>query len=134
MKQIISKIASTLLALLVLFSTFSFTVEKHYCGDFLVDVSFTGDVDSCADNVSEDSATVKKSCCTDEVHQIEGQDKLRQSQVDEFDFSKQLFLASFYISFNDLFLEKEVKKINYKNISPPDIPSDYQILYQSFLI
>jgi len=134
MKQIISKIASTLLALLVLFSTFSFTVEKHYCGDFLVDVSFTGEVDSCADNLSQNVEKVRKSCCTDEIHQIEGQDKLRQSQVDEFDFSKQLFLASFYISFNDLFLGKELKKINYKDISPPGIFYNYQVLYQSFLI
>ena len=33
MKQILSKISYFTLALLVLFSTFSFTVDKHYCGE-----------------------------------------------------------------------------------------------------
>ena len=47
MKTYLLKIASSLMALFVLFSTFSFTVEKHYCGEFLMDVSFTGAADNC---------------------------------------------------------------------------------------
>ncbi|MFK8059371.1 MAG: hypothetical protein AB8B78_04695 [Polaribacter sp.] len=132
MKSIFSKIASFTLALLVLFSTFSFTVEKHYCGDFLMDVSFIGDVEDCG--MEMEKITKKKNCCKDEVHQIEGQDELQQAQFDDFDFSKQQFLLSFYISYNDLFIKNESKKIYYKDFSPPDIPIDYQVLYQSFLI
>ena len=133
MEQRFSKISSFLLALLVLFSTFSFTVEKHFCGDFLMDVSFIGHADGCGMDMEKVSAK-KKSCCKDEVHHIEGQDELQQTSVDEFNFSKQQFLASFYISFNDLFTENESKKTYYKDFSPPDIPLDYQVLYQSFLI
>jgi hypothetical protein len=133
MKQSLSKIASFLLALLVLFSTFSFTVEKHYCGEFLMDVSFVGDADDCGMDMEKISAK-KKKCCKDEVHQIEGQDTLQQSSIDDFDFSKQQFLVSFYISYNDLFIENESKKIYYKDFSPPEIPKDYQVLHQSFLI
>ncbi|WP_282072714.1 HYC_CC_PP family protein [Polaribacter atrinae] len=132
MKQFFSKIASFLLALLVLFSTFSFTVEKHYCGDSLIDVSYVGSANDC--DLEMQKITAKENCCKDEVHQIKGQDQLRQTQVDDFDFSKQQFLAAFYISFNDLFLEKELKKINANNTSPPDTSLDYQVLYQSFLI
>ena len=82
MKSTLQKIGSTLLALLVLFSTFSFTVEKHYCGDFLVDVSFFGDAQDCAEELGEedcDSPQViqKKKCCKDEVEKIEGQDDLK---------------------------------------------------------
>lgn len=133
MKKRFSKIASFLLALLVLFSTFSFTVEKHFCGEFLMDVSFIGHADDCGMDMEKVSAK-KKNCCKDEVHQIEGQDELQQTSVDEFNFSKQQFLVSFYISFNDLFTENESKKTYYKDFSPPDIPLDYQVLYQSFLI
>ena len=132
MKQVFSKIASFLLALLVLFSTFSFTVEKHYCGDSLMDVSFIGNANDCGLEMQEIAA--KTNCCKNEIHQIKGQDQLRQTQVDDFDFSKQQFLASFYISFNDLFLEQDSKEINYNNISPPEILLDYQVIYQSFLI
>ena len=74
MKKSFSKIASFLLALLVLFSTFSFTVEKHFCGEFLMDVSFIGHADDCGMDMENVSAK-KKNCCKDEVHHIEGQDE-----------------------------------------------------------
>ena len=132
MKQFFSKIASFLLALLVLFSTFSFTIEKHYCGDSLIDISYIGAANDCS--LEMQKITANENCCKNEVHQIKGQDQLRQTQVDDFDFSKQQFLASFDISINDLFLEQDSKEINYNNISPPGILLNYQILYQSFLI
>jgi len=133
MKQRFSNIASFLLALLVLFSTFSFKVEKHFCGEFLMDISFIGDADDCGMHMEKVSAK-KKNCCKDEVHYIEGQDELQQTSVDEFNFSKQQFLVCFYVSYIDLFIENESKKTTYKDSSPPDIPIDYQVLYQSFLI
>ena len=133
MKQRFSNIASFLLALLVLFSTFSFKVEKHFCGEFLMDISFIGDADDCGMHMEKVSAK-KKNCCKDEVHYIEGQDELQQTSVDEFNFSKQQFLVCFYVSYIDFFIENESKKTTYKDSSPPDIPIDYQVLYQSFLI
>ncbi|WP_343329017.1 HYC_CC_PP family protein [Polaribacter staleyi] len=132
MKQFFSKIASFLLALLVLFSTFSFTVEKHYCGDSLMDVSFVGKADSCGAEM--EAINVKKNCCKDEVHHIKGQDQLRQSQIDDFDFSKQQFLVALGVAYSNLFVEKESQKTHYKDLCPPNIHSDYQVLYQSFLI
>ena len=131
MKQIISKIVSFSLALLVLLSTFSFTVEKHYCGDFLVDVSFIGDADNCG---SEIKSAKKKNCCKDEVHYIEGQDELEKASAEEFDLSKQQFLVAYYIYYNHFFVHHISKKTYYKDFCPPDIPIDYQVLYQSFLI
>lgn len=58
MQRQVVKISSFLLVLIVLFSTFSFTIEKHYCGDFLVDVSFTGKADGCGMEMNK--ATTKK--------------------------------------------------------------------------
>ena len=46
------------MALLVLFSTFSFSVAQHYCGDVLVDYSFMGHAESCDMEVQE-SAKIK---------------------------------------------------------------------------
>ena len=79
MKKLVFKIASISLAFLVLFSTLSFTVEKHYCGDFLVDVAYVGHADGCGMEMDARSKTTKKSCCKDELHKIEGQDELQQS-------------------------------------------------------
>jgi hypothetical protein len=133
LKQRFSNIASFLLALLVLFSTFSFKVEKHFCGDFLIDVSFIGNADDCGMLV-EKAHIKKKNCCKDEVHYIEGQDELQQTSVDEFDFFQQQFVVSFFVYKNNLLLENNSNKIYFKDSPPPDIPIDYQVLYQSFLI
>lgn len=131
MKSYLLKIASLTLALLVLFSTFSFTVEKHYCGDFLMDVSFTGDADDCG---MEMETMKKKKCCKDEIHHIEGQDELQQFSIDNFDLEKQQFVAAFLISHKDLFIKDESKNKICKDFPPPDNPKDFQVLYQSFLI
>jgi hypothetical protein len=134
MKQFFIKISSIILAFLVLFSTFSFTVEKHYCGDFLVDVSFTGEAEGCAMNMDLVASSKKKNCCKDEVHKIEGQDKLQSNKMEKISFEKEQFLTAFVISYKDLFVEVESENNFYKDFSPPDITLDYQVLYQAFLI
>lgn len=130
MKKVFVKITSVVLALFVLFSTFSFTVEKHYCGDFLMDVSFTGDADDCNTAMK----TLKRKCCKDEVYKIEGQDELQQFTYHNFDFEKTQFLVTFYISYQDLFVVGESDKVIHIDFPPPDTPRDFQALYQSFII
>lgn len=132
MKHILTKISSFALAFLVLFSTFSFTVDTHYCGDFLVDISFIGETDACG--MDMEKVSVKKNCCKDEVHQIEGQDELQTNKIENITFENQQFLATFLLSYNDLFVAINTDSNFYKDFSPPDISFDYQISYQSFLI
>ena len=134
MKPFFSKIASVSLAFLVLFSTFSFTVEKHYCGDFLVDVSYLGETEGCGMEMDSIDAVKKKNCCKDEVENIEGQDELQQSSNIKLDFKNQQFLTAFLVSYQDVFIKKESKKIGDTTFSPPDKLLDYQVLYQTFLI
>ena len=110
MKQIFTKITSFTVALLVLFSTFSFTVEKHYCGDFLVDVSFTGNLEVCNTDIASNNSVRIKKCCKDEIQKIEGQDELQQIQIEKFNFSKEQFLVSFNISHKDLFIKRNLRK------------------------
>ena len=95
MKNIVIKISSIILAFSVLFSTFSFTVEKHYCGDFLVDVSYVGQADGCGMEKSSSINEFKKKCCRDEVHKIDGQDKLQNSNFAPLNLKAQYDINSF---------------------------------------
>jgi hypothetical protein len=122
------------MAFLVLFSTFSFTVEKHYCGEFLVDVSYIGEAEGCGMKMEASTVSKKKNCCKDEVHQVEGQDELQQGSSVDFDLKNQEFLTAFIASYRDLFISIKSTKINYGHFSPPDIPLNYQVTYQTFLI
>ena len=132
MKQFFLKIPTLTLSFLVLFSTFSFTVEKHYCGDFLMDISYLGDAEDCG--MQMEVKAKKKNCCKDEVHNIEGQDELQKTSFDELDFEKEQFLLSYLIAYKELFHQLQKKQYVFKDFSPPDILKDYLVLYQTFLI
>ena len=122
------------MAIIVLLSTMSFTVEEHFCGDFLVDVSYVGSAKKCND-VSGDFATIKKkNCCKDEVHHIEGQDELQNDPSSKFTFEQQKIITAFTCSFLALFGKFKLKKEFYKDFLPPDLNKDIQVLYQTFLI
>ncbi len=84
MKNLFLKISSSILAVLVVLSTLSLTVEKHYCGNFLVSVSYFGNTRNCDGKTGEENCNTsqiikKKKCCNDETENIEGQDDLKNS-------------------------------------------------------
>jgi hypothetical protein len=134
MKQWIHKILSISMALLVLFSTVSFTVEKHYCGEHLIDVAvFTGAEDCSGEKISE-TKTTKKGCCKDEIDVLEGQDELRVNGIDYLEFEQQLFVASFVYSYINLFEGLPQLVIPHRDYSPPNLIIDRQVLDQVFLI
>jgi len=134
MKKTLLKITSISLAFLVLFSTFSFTVEKHFCGDFLVDVAYVGHTDGCGMESVTSSKTSKKNCCKDEIHEIDGQDELQQSVDDATVLKGQSDFISSISTTKGLFQEISTREFGFKDASPPDLPLNYQVLYQSFLI
>jgi hypothetical protein len=134
MKQLFTKISTFLLAFFVLFSTFSFTVETHYCGDLLVGVSFVGEDESSTMSADLAACVKRDNCCKVEIQKVVGQNPLRFHQIEKLSISKQQFIALFFVSKNDLFTKNESKNKFYKDFSPPDISLDYQILYQTFLI
>jgi uncharacterized membrane protein len=119
------------MAFLVLLSTMSFTVEKHYCGDFLVDVSIIGNADSCDMKMDLSDSN---NCCKDEIYHIEGQDKLQKNSTDDLSLNQQKIIIALVISYQTIFVDVDLEKEFYKDFSPPDILQDYQVLYQSFLI
>ena len=102
MKQVFHKIMSIAMAFVVLFSTMSFTVNMHFCGDTLVDTAIFFKVKGCGMEMEKPStegcSITKKNCCDDKQLAIEGQDEL-QLQVDKITFEQQVFIASFVYTF-----------------------------------
>lgn len=133
MKVVFVKISSLVLSLLVLLSTFSFTVDKHYCGDFLVDVSFSGSAESCGMEMDSES-TKMKNCCKDELIKIEGQDELKLTSFDDITFENQQFLVALNFYYQSLFEENLGTNFVFKEFPPPEIQTDFQVAYQTFII
>ena len=135
-KQFLHRTFSFALALLVLFSTVSLTIEKHFCGDVLVDVSVFSEVKKCGMNAfeMEQEAITKKSCCKDELHVFEGQDELKSTSFEDLNFQQQLFITTFPYAFVNLFEGLEAQIIPHKNYSPPNLVADIQVLDQVFII
>jgi len=135
-KKMLHKTFAMLLACLVLFSTVSFTVDKHFCGDVLVDVSIFTKAEGCCAGMPSSKAhhANKKSCCKDEIALVIGQKLLKTSSFDEIHFEKKPFIASLhyaYIEALDLFTKDELAFINY---SPPNTVSDIHVLNKVFII
>jgi len=127
------KIFSVVLAFLVLLSTLSFTVEKHFCGDKLVDVSLFSQAKNCCKHVKPDTK-VKKSCCKNEVDIVKGQDELSVVSIDDVDFNSQLLLVSYVYTYTAFFESLPKPIIPHKDYIPPNLVVDIQLLDDVFLI
>jgi|TARA_R100000479_G_scaffold33554_4_gene14300 hypothetical protein len=138
MKQIFHKFGAVSMAFLVLFTTMSFTVNMHYCGEMLVDYSFTQHVKTCGMDVqttpeSYDSNITKDSCCKDKQLIVEGEDNIKLS-FENLSLEQQTFLATFVYSYIDLFETVEETNDSFKDYSPPYLIEDISVLHQTFLI
>lgn len=124
------------MAILVLLSTVSFTVEKHFCGDVLIDVAVFSDVEKCKMEAFEKELEkiTKKSCCKDILDIVEGQDLLINKTFDDLDDESQQFLWIYSYVFHALFETLPKQYIPHKNYRPPNLIEDIQVLDQVFLI
>lgn len=128
---------SFVMALVVLFTTTSFTVNMHYCGDTLVDTAIFHKVKGCGmkmQNPSTESCSLtKKNCCTDKQMSIDGQDELQLS-FDTLTFEQQQFVSSFIYACIYLF-EGEADGIDsYKDYVPPLVVRPIYKLDETYLI
>jgi hypothetical protein len=137
MKEFLRNITALFLAVLVLASTMSFTINKHFCGDHLVSTSVFLKAKSCGmDNPQtskKDCETIVKDCCKEEQQLIEGQEDLKLDLTDLND-QQQLFLHSFVLTYIDLFEGLEKHIVPYKHYRPPLVVKDIQLLDEVFLI
>ena len=128
------------MALLLMFSTLSFSMDMHYCGDHLVDFSLFKKAESCgmmasSDDAPGDCALVKSNmdCCTDVQILVEGQDDFKVS-FDQLTDDQQLFLSVFVFTYNNLFEGVDDTSPKVWEYSPPPLIRDIQVLHQTFLI
>ncbi len=136
MKKAVQKSLSTILALLVLFSTFSFTVDKHFCGSILVDKAIFSEAKTCGMDMhshSEIDLMDEDNCCSDQNISVEGQDELKIS-FKSLDLNQQLFLTAFTYCYSNLFEGLPQQVIPFKNYTPPLIVKDIPVLNDTFLI
>ena len=127
------KVFSTALAFLVLFSTLSFTVEKHFCGETLVDVALFSEAKGCGMESKSDKK-IKKPCCKDIIEVIEGQDELNTVTFDSVDFDTKMVFASFVYVHTSFFESLPKPIVPHKNYIPPNLVVDIQLLDTVFLI
>ena len=138
MKDFFRTITAVSLACLMLVSTMSFTINKHFCGDHLVSTSVVLKANTCGmekltPTPQKDCSILKKNCCKDEIRLVKGQDDLKLD-FSELDFQQQIFITSLVISYSNLFEGQDTQISPFKDYSPPLVVKDIQLLDQVFLI
>ena len=140
MLQILHKILALILALAVLFSTLSFTVEKHVCMGEVTDVSYFDKVESCGmektecDDTESDHDLAKRQNCCDTLQELIPGDPAEQQaiqglEIQDFDYIVS-YISTYLSEYEPL---EEVNLIEY-GPDPPLVERDIQALYQTFLI
>lgn len=133
---------SVAMAIVVLFSTLSVSIGKHYCGDHLVDVALYSEAENCGmemddmtlDSHNEGHIVSKKMCCTDTVDLFEGQDELSVEKTQVLEAYQKAFILSFAVVFSGLNVLDTQKDPASDHYSPPTYTRDIQVLNQVFLI
>lgn len=136
MNPVFQKIVSPLMALLVLFSTMSFTVDMHYCGGHLVDKAIFSEVKKCGmemDSKTAEETVNKASCCEDISITVEGQEELKLS-FDKHELQTLQFALLFSYSYLNLFEPLSEKHIPFDHYSPPRLVVDIHLLNETYLI
>lgn len=139
MRQLFYKIGSVLMALVVVFSIMSFTINSHFCGDTLVSTSYFSEAKTCGMEMKQDTnikkcSISKKNCCKDVIQLIEGLDNLKKSEFDSLSYDQQLFLTTFFYTCINLFEGLHNNVIPFKGYAPPLVVKDIQVLDEVYLI
>ena len=137
MKSFSYKTSAILLAFLLLFSTVSFSMDMHFCGDKLVDLSFFDNSADCSMKLlmpkEEKCPMSLMKCCTDEEISQVGQDELATS-FHSLDLKEQQFLIAYTIVYLANFSDNAGQHIPFSHYTPPLITYDRQVIWETFLI
>jgi len=125
------------MAFVVLFSTMSFTVSMHYCGDTLVETAVFQKAKGCGMEMQKPStkgcAITKKNCCNDEQIVADGQNQLQLSVAD-ISFEQQLFITSFVYTYRNLFEGSDKNISSYQDYIPPLVIRQLYKIDETYLI
>ena len=137
MKKISHKILATVMAFVVLFSTMSFTIDMHFCGDTLVSTSMFQKATGCGMEMerpaAEGCAIVKSNCCNDKQMIIDGQDEM-QLLITTIPFEQQLFITSFIYTYVQLFESSDTAVSSYQAYNEPLVSRQLYKIAETYLI
>ena len=137
MKQVSHKILATVMAFVVLFSTMSFTVDMHFCGDTLVATSMFQKATGCGMEkekpAAEGCTIVKSNCCKDKQMIIDGQDEMQLSSA-TISFEQQVFITSFIYTYVNLFEGVDAAVTSYQAYQEPLVSRQLYKLAETYLI
>ncbi|MEY8021095.1 hypothetical protein AB8P51_09705 [Muriicola sp. SD30] len=115
------KIGALTLAFMVLFSTMSFSMDMHFCGDSLVDFKLFQQADDCGmamdGATSDDMMGAENHCCSDVEVVVSGQDDLH-SVASDISFEQHNLIISFFLVYTHFFNEADKQPIPFKEYSP----------------
>lgn len=124
------------MALLLLLSTVSWTIDKHTCMGRVMDVALFAKADSCgmddAMQAREDDS-LENHCCAEETLTLQGQDDLKIS-FNDISFDQQVFFVAFTIAYVNSLTVLEQQKLTNEYYPPPLLVKDIQLFDETFLI
>lgn len=125
------------MAIVVLFSTMSFAIDMHYCGDTLVETAIFQKAVGCEMDMNslstKECSVTEKNCCENEQLVVDGQDNL-QFSADKVSFNQDLFIASFVFTYNTRFKGIEEKPRPYEKYTAPLVVKEIFKLDETYLI
>lgn len=137
MKNILKHISVVALAMLVLCSTFSFTINKHFCGGKQMSMTIGVPVADCGmdlEQASVDVVTLQQTpCCNDMSTFIQGQNEL-QINYDDITFITHAFIKTFVYHYIFVLPTQDAEKAVYKPYISPPLVKDIQLLDETYLI
>ena len=140
MKSYFAKISAFFLAVFILFSTSSFTVNMHFCCNKLVDMAILSKAETCKDKVQKKDMSSKtcktfqeKYCCSNRSYLKTGDDIIKKTN-NELQAEDIVFLNPFFHSYINLFEGLNEHVVPFKHYKPPLLFKDIQTLHETYLI
>ena len=139
MNSLFHKMLAFAMAGIVLFTTMSFTVDLHYCGDSLVDFSVLHSAETCgmdkqqSENDCKNEVTAKD-CCSDIQIVIKGQDDIQKTSFHQLTLEQQIFVGSFTYAYINLFDGLDANIVPFRDYVPPLIIRDIQKIHETYII
>lgn len=125
------------MALVVLLSTVSFTIDMHYCGETLVDTAIFKKAKNCGMEMqnpsTKDCSMTKKNCCSDKQIFVDGQDELKIS-FDTLSLEQQQFVTSFIYTYINLFEGFDEDINSFREYKPPLVVRQIYKIDETYLI
>ena len=140
MIKLLQNIVTFLMALLVLFSSLSFGVSKHYCAGEVSEVSYFVEVNGCempkqvaACDTSKTESIEKKSCCETKYQFVDGNDFPSKKINTLVSFDTQIAVIH-VLSFSFSLSQENLYSKSFFQYHSPPILKNRVVVYESYLI